>query len=134
MTASDSSVRVTLADFEIHLALGLHPWERHKERPTRLLVSVELELPLARYYGEANGYIDYDPLYAYIATWPGRPHTERIETLAEELLDFLFAKTPASRARVNLRKPDIFVDVSAVGVSYDVSREDWDKLRGARNG
>jgi dihydroneopterin aldolase len=130
MTAPDSSVRVTLADFEIHLALGLHPWERHPQRPTRLLVSVELELPLARYYAEASGYIDYDPIYAHIATWADRPHTERIETLAEDLLDFLFAKTPAARARVNLRKPDIFADVAAVGVSYDVTREDWAALRG----
>jgi len=53
---------------------------------------------------------------------------------ALELLDFLFAQTRAARARVNLRKPDIFVDVAAVGVCYDVNREDWTALRGARHG
>jgi dihydroneopterin aldolase len=125
-----SSVRVTLSDFETHLRLGVHAWERHAERPTRLLVSVELELPLAHYYGQAGGYLDYDPIRAFLAAWADRPHTDLIETLAEELLDFLFAKTVADRARVSLRKPDIFRDAAAVGVSYDVSRADWAALRG----
>ena len=134
MAYEHSRVRITLRDFEIHLRLGLHAWERHDERPTRLLVSVELSLPLARYYAEAGGYLNYDPIRTFLAGWASRPHTEYIETLAEDLLDFLFAKTPAARACVDLRKPDIFKDAAAVGVSYDVSREDWAGLRGAKHG
>jgi dihydroneopterin aldolase len=126
-----SSVRVTLSDFETHLRLGVHAWERHEERPTRLLVSVELELPLARYYAEAGGYLNYDPIRTFLAGWPSRAHTNYLETLAEDLLDFLFSKTVAARARVSLRKPDIFADIAAVGISYDVTREEWAALRRA---
>lgn len=132
MASQTSSVRVTLSDFETNLRLGVHPWERHQQRPTRLLVSVELDLSLTGYYREAGGYLDYDPVRAFLASWADRPHTDHIETLAEDLLDFLFANTVAARATIRLTKPDIFNDVGGVGVTYAVTREDWTALRQGR--
>lgn len=125
-----SSVRVRLDALELNMRLGVHPWERHDERKSRLVASVELELPLAAYYAQAGGYLDYDPVYAFLKAWETRPHTDHLETLAEDLLDFLFARTPATRAQVRLTKPDIFADAAGVGVSYDVNRQDWMTLRG----
>ncbi len=45
---SGSHIRVVLRDVETEAHVGLHPWERHPERPTRLIVNVEMFAPLLR--------------------------------------------------------------------------------------
>ncbi len=40
--ASRSHVKVMLRDVVVEVQVGLHPWEQHPERPTRLLVNVEM--------------------------------------------------------------------------------------------
>jgi len=35
-------MRVILRDVEVEARVGLHPWERYPERPSRLIVNVEL--------------------------------------------------------------------------------------------
>jgi dihydroneopterin aldolase len=127
--AASSTITIRLRDFEGIAHLGVHAWEKHPERPTRVFVNVALEVPLADYYGKAGGYIDYDPIYAHLQSWADRPHSEHIETLAEGLVTFLFEATPAARAIVSIEKPDIFHDVERIGISYDVSREDWAALK-----
>ena len=124
-----SSVTIRLRDFEAEAHVGVHPWERHEARPTRLYVNVSMQMPLADYYGKAGGYIDYDPLRAHLRGWAGRPHTDHLETLVEDVLAFVFSSTPAERCEVSIEKPDIFTDVDRIGVCYDVSRADWAALK-----
>ena len=123
-----SSVRIQMRDFETLAHVGAHPWEKFPERPTRLIVNVTIEMSLAAYYDKAGGYIDYDPVRAHLRSWSKRPHTEYLERLAEDLVNFIFDKLPAERCAVSIEKPDIFDDVDRVGVHYDVAREDWAAL------
>jgi dihydroneopterin aldolase len=120
-----STITIRLRDFEALTRIGIHPWERDPEKPSRLLVNVALELSLADYYGKAGGYLNYDPLHAYLASWAERPHTDYLEHLAHDLVSFVFDSTPAERCIVSVEKPDVFADVDRVGVSYDVTRADW---------
>jgi dihydroneopterin aldolase len=110
-----SHIRVFLRRVQTEAHLGLHPWERHPERPTRLLVSVEMFAPVE---GPADraGLIDYDPIRAALRAWPGRPHTDLLETLAEELAGLCFANAAVMACRVSIEKPDIFNEVEAAGV------------------
>ena len=39
---------VVLDEVCVNISCGLHPWERHPERPTRLLISARLFAPLDR--------------------------------------------------------------------------------------
>lgn len=129
-----SKITIRLRDFEALARIGVHPWEKHPERPSRLFATIALELSLADYYGKAGGYINYDPIHAYLRGWADRPHTEYLERLAEDLISFLFETTPAERCAVSIEKPDIFSDVDRVGVSYDVTRADWTALMRTRHG
>ena len=109
-----SHVRVLLRNVQTEAHVGLHPWERHTDRPSRLLVNVEMFAPGG---GEA-GFIDYDHIRNAIKAWPGRPHTDLLETLAEELVALCFTITAVQACRVSVVKPDIFNEAEAAGVEF----------------
>ena len=97
--------------------VGLHPWEQHPERLTRLVVNVEVFASGTRSSTAAGApLIDYDPIRAAIRAWPHRPHTALLETLAEELATLCFQQEAAAACRVSVEKPDIFNDAKAAGV------------------
>jgi dihydroneopterin aldolase len=109
-----SYTRVILRDVQTSAHVGLHPWERHPERPARLIVNVEL-------FAHAQGagvFIDYDPVRAAIGSFPLRPHTDLLETLVEELVAVCLANPRVEACRVSVVKPDIFNDAAAVGVEF----------------
>jgi dihydroneopterin aldolase len=104
-------VRVVLRDVQTEAHVGLHPWERHPERPTRLVVNVEM---FARH--EKGDFIDYDPIRAFLRSWPTRPHTDLLETLVDEVVALGFANPRVRVCRVSVMKPDIFNEAGAAGV------------------
>jgi len=115
-------VRAILREVETEAHVGLHPWERHRERPTRLIVSVEM---LGRRTGRADagqGILDYDPIREALRTWRDRPHVDLLETLAEDLLDICFANPRVEVATVSILKPDIFNEAAGAGVEIRRSR------------
>lgn len=111
LSPAESYVRVFLRDVTTEARVGLHPWEQHPERPTRLLVNVEMFAP-----GRQQGFIDYDPIRAALRSWPTRPHTALLETLAEELIGLCFQQSEVTSCRVRLEKPDIFNEAAGAGV------------------
>ena len=109
-----SYTRTLLRDVQTEAHVGLHPWERFPERPSRLVVNVEM---FAHADGSVPGaYIDYDPVRAAIAAWPQRPHTDLLETLVEELIARCFDNPRVEACRVSLVKPDIFNEAAGAGV------------------
>lgn len=103
-----------LRDLVTEAHVGLHPWERHPERPTRLVVNVEM---FARLDGPAAlGLIDYDPVRQSLKSWPSRPHTDLLETLIDELVELCFRHKAVHACRVSVMKPDIFNEAAAAGV------------------
>lgn len=111
-TASDY-VRVFLKDVVVDLSIGLHPWERHPERPTRLIINVEMfaSLPLAE-----GAFINYDHVRQRIRSWSGREHVELLETLAEEVVATCFELPLVEACRVRVEKPQVFNEAAGAGV------------------
>lgn len=110
-------IRVILRDLITQAHVGLHPWERHPERPTRLVVNIEM---FAALHGPAaqvaQGLIDYDPIRDALKSWPSRPHTDLLETLVDELVELCFRHPAVQACRVSVLKPDIFNEAAAAGV------------------
>src|SRR3954451_2363063 len=113
-----SYIRVVLRDVITEAHVGLHPWERHPERPTRLIVNVEMFAPLVQSLAaeSTDSIIDYDPIRAALKTWPARPHTELLETLLHELVELCFRNKRVTSCRVSIMKPDIFNETGGAGV------------------
>jgi dihydroneopterin aldolase len=117
-------VRVFLNDIEVFVPVGLHPWERHPERPNRILVSIELfgVWPLAHARPDGKRYIDYDRLRTVVVGWENRPHVDLLETLLEELAAAAFDDPNVDSCRVSVAKPDIFPETARAGVELTRSR------------
>lgn len=111
--AASDHVRVFLKDVVVDLSVGLHPWERHPERPTRLLVNIEMfaDWPLPD-----GGFLNYDHVRNLIASWKGREHVDLLETLAEELVTACFELEHVVACRVRVEKPQVFNEAGGAGV------------------
>lgn len=107
-----------LEDVEVWVRCGLHPWERHPERPNRLLVSVALYTTTPFNPATGAGYLDYDRLRDHLLTWPQRPHTDLLETLLAGLADFAFQDPLVEACRLKVIKPDIFAEAKGAGVEW----------------
>jgi dihydroneopterin aldolase len=122
---SGSHIRVVLRDVVTEAHVGLHPWEQHPERPTRLIVNVEMFAPLPHPLSaeSEDQIIDYDPIREALKAWPKRPHTKLLETLLHELVELCFQNPRVSACRVSIMKPDIFNEAAGAGVEvYQVRR------------
>jgi dihydroneopterin aldolase len=110
--AAQDYTRVILRDIAVEARIGLHPWERHAERPSRLVVNVEMFAP-----GKTpKNFINYDRIHGVFKSWPDRGHVDLLETLVEEVVGLCFAIPEVAACRVSIVKPDIFNDTAAVGI------------------
>ena len=115
--SSRDYIRVVIKDLHIEAQVGLHKWEQHPERPTRLILNVEMFAHLDKNTSHDKATIvDYDLVRNAVRTWPTRPHTPLLETLVEEVIALCFKNPRVEACRVSLVKPDIFNEVDAVGV------------------
>ncbi len=122
---SGSHIRVILRDIVTEAHVGLHAWERHPERPTRLVVNVEMFAPILRPLSaeSKDSIIDYDPIREALKQWPARPHTPLLETLLHEIVELCFRNKRVSACRVSIMKPDIFNEAGGAGVEVYQVRE-----------
>ncbi|MFT3811285.1 MAG: dihydroneopterin aldolase [Micropepsaceae bacterium] len=114
--AARSYQRVLLRDLVTEVPLGLHPWERHKERPQRIVVNVELFAHTNGPFGGRETIVDYDEIRNELKRWRERDHVELIETLLEELVALCFRNARVEACRVSIMKPDIFNEAGGAGV------------------
>lgn len=119
--AERSHYRIFLRDIAVDVACGLHPWERHPERPNRLIVNVEMFAPWP--LGARDAFVDYDRVRAHVLGWAGRPHVELLETLLEGLADFILKDEQVAGCRISISKPDIFAETAGAGVELTRWRE-----------
>jgi 7,8-dihydroneopterin aldolase/epimerase/oxygenase len=110
-------VRMMIRDLVTEVRLGLHPWERHPEKPQRIVINVEMyAAPEQRRAKESSPVVDYDYVREAIRKWPRRKHTVFIEPLLEELVKLCFHDKRVVACRVSIFKPDIYNEAAGAGV------------------
>jgi len=106
-----------IRDLVTEVRLGLHPWERHPEKPQRIVINVEMyAAPQTRRVKGVTSIVDYDYVREAIRKWPRRKHTVFIETLLEELEKLCFRDNRVLACRVSIFKPDIYNEAAGAGV------------------
>jgi 7,8-dihydroneopterin aldolase/epimerase/oxygenase len=121
----DDRIEVKLNNVVVECRCGVHPWEKHPERPNRLSISVSLFAKLNSRRIEQFGYIDYDRIRDFLKTFPARPHTDLLETLLDEIVEKCFADERVDACRVSILKLDIFNEAEAAGVEVYRTRAAW---------
>jgi len=122
---SRDHVRVVIADAVVERRCGVHPWERHGERPNRLKITVEMFARLPPGPLGAAASIDYDRVRAFLKTFPSLPHADFLETIAEEIVAKCFEDRRVEACRVAVLKPDIFNEAEAAGIDVFRTRAGW---------
>jgi len=118
-TTEGGYVRMMIRDLVTEVRLGLHPWERHPEKPQRIVVNVELyAAPRATKYKDVSAVVEYDYIRNALKRWPRRKHTVFIETLLDELVKLSFRDKRVQACRVSIFKPDIYNEAAGAGVEF----------------
>lgn len=112
---------VALDGVAVDVKCGLHPWERHPERPNRLSISVKLYVPIGSgRLVDLGPIVDYDHIREYILSLEKAPHIDLLEEVADGIIEKCFADGRVSACWVSIRKPHIFAESGGAGI--DVCR------------
>ncbi|AUT60785.1 dihydroneopterin aldolase [Paraburkholderia sp. PGU19] len=109
--------RLFLRDYEVHINIGVHDFEKRGEQ--RVVINVELFVPLALstpVEDKLREVVDYDFMRSTIAKRVSQGHIHLQETLCDDLAKALLAHPQVRGVRLSTEKPDVYPDCDAVGV------------------
>jgi dihydroneopterin aldolase len=123
--SAEDHLVVTLEGVTVNVSCGLHPWERHPERPTRLQISVRLYAPLITARAADMPIIDYDRVRNRILALQTEGHMDLLETIADRIVDCCFGDKRVHACAISIRKPDIYNETQGAGVDLFRTRARW---------
>lgn len=123
--SGEDHIVVALDDVCVNVSCGLHPWERHPERPTRLMISVRLYAPLATRCAADQKIIDYDVVRERIRALENEGHIDLVETVADRIVDSCFHDQRVVACLLSIRKPDIYNETRGAGIDLFRTRARW---------
>ncbi|MCW2315220.1 dihydroneopterin aldolase [Rhodoblastus acidophilus] len=124
----EDHIVLALDEVSVNVSCGLHPWERHPERPTRLIISVRLYAPLSTARAEQMKIIDYDKVRNRILALEKDGHIDLLETVADKVVDACFGDKRVAACRISVRKPDIYNETRGAGIDLFRTRARWAPL------
>ncbi len=108
---SDSDYEcISLDNLAIEIPVGLIDWERVPGKRQRLVISIEMYRHRGALAPNAlDDCIDYARVFGFIDKQfgPDRPHTDFIETIAEEIIACCFDDPKIEACRVIVEKPHV---------------------------
>lgn len=113
----DDCRRLFLRDFEVHVNIGVHDFEKRGEQ--RVLINVDLFVPFELSTPTDDKLcqvVDYDFVRTAIMRRIEQKHIHLQETLCDDLVKVMLAHPQVRAARVSTEKPDVYPDCDAVGV------------------
>lgn len=99
-----------LALRDVRVAVRLGAFESERAAPQPVSVDVELYRRQGRFTGgKLSDCLDYDRVFRHLTEiWPERPHTDLLEELAEDLVNFCLADPKVEACRVVVRKLAVY--------------------------
>lgn len=117
--------RLFLRNYEVPVRIGVHDFE--KKRAQRLLVNVDLYIPLALstpVNDQLSEVVDYSFIRDTLAERTSKGHINLQETLCDDVARMLLANPHVMAVHVSTEKPDVYEDCESIGVEIFRFRED----------
>lgn len=111
---------IRIREYSQLISIGFYPVE--KQRPQRVLIDVDLHLaPLTQAIpDDISATVNYDYLHTHIPKLVANRHFNLQETLCHELLALCTRLQGVQKARVWVRKPDVYPDCESAGYEATV--------------
>jgi dihydroneopterin aldolase len=109
--------RLFLRDYEIHINIGVHDFEKKAEQ--RVILNVDLYVPLSMSTPSKDALeevVDYDFMRETIKALSSHGHIQLQETFCDDILTAMLLHPKVIAARVSTAKPDVYPDCHSVGV------------------
>jgi dihydroneopterin aldolase len=126
--SGEDHIVLALDDVCVNISCGLHPWERHAERPTRLMISARIYALLTTPRADQMPIIDYDRVRNRILDLENEGHIDLLETVADRVTDACFIDGRVVACHVSIRKPDIYNESRGAGVDLFRTRAHWNPV------
>jgi dihydroneopterin aldolase len=123
--SGEDHIVVVLDEVSVNISCGLHPWERHPERPTRLLITARLYAPLTTPRAAEVAIVDYDLIRNRILALEGEGHIDLLETIADRIAETCFKDLRVQACALSIRKPDIYNESRGAGIEVFRTRSRW---------
>jgi dihydroneopterin aldolase len=123
--SGEDHIVVVLDEVSVNISCGLHPWERHPERPTRLLITARLYAPMTTPRAADVAIVDYDVIRNRILALEGEGHIDLLETIADRITETCFADPRVKACALSIRKPDIYNESRGAGIEVFRTRARW---------
>jgi dihydroneopterin aldolase len=109
--------RLFLRDYEIHINIGVHDFEKKAEQ--RVILNVDLYVPLSMNTPSKDALeevVDYDFMRETIKALSSHGHIQLQETFCDDIVTAMLLHPKVIAARVSTAKPDVYPDCHSVGV------------------
>lgn len=100
--------------FHTKTILGVHDWEQQNPRPIIINLDLWIDSKKAAISDNINDTIDYAMLIEQLNKRAGSRSYKLIETLAEDLADFILDQFATNHIKLELIKPDVLENVDQI--------------------
>ena len=108
-----------ISGLKLNTRIGVYPWEHHV--PQRIVLDIEMKTDarIAAKSGQLSDTIDYALLTQRIQAFIQDTHCELIESLSEQIAQFIFAEFPVKQLKLTLHKPHALPNAGSVGITIE---------------
>lgn len=116
--------KVELNDIKIDLPIGIDQSEQGRTQPISIDITMINDVNNDHLFNNIDNCIDYSQVYKFIdAEWKNKPHTDLLEQLATELINYILDNMPVQKCTVTIHKPTIFNGLASPSITLEKSKD-----------
>ena len=120
------TLAITFNDFELDMHIGIFPKDKTEITPITINIMVHMAYPIDDFDDNIHNVVNYADIREGILALSKAKHYNLLESFSEAILNFLFSMESTEFVSLQILKPEIFDDVGNVGVSFEVTRADFE--------
>ncbi|MBX2808462.1 MAG: dihydroneopterin aldolase [Cellvibrionaceae bacterium] len=111
--------KIIIRELKLETIIGLFPWERHLRQTLLIDLAIGTDIQQAAATDDLHHTIDYDDVCTQLAAIADRGKFKLIESLAENIAQFILSTYAAPWVNVEVYKLDALTQCKQVGVSIE---------------
>jgi 7,8-dihydroneopterin aldolase/epimerase/oxygenase len=111
-----------ISGLKLKTRIGVYDWEHHAPQPVLFDIEMKTDLSVAAKSDQLHDTIDYAVLSENLQHFTLAKHFELVETLAEEMANYILKQYPITHLRLKLNKIGALSNADGVGLIIERSQ------------